>query len=65
MGPALHVVAKQSRTNANPMGFVVEFMYPKGSRYLEVYGYYVSHVGGEWEGFREVKPKTVTVKTFV
>jgi hypothetical protein len=51
--------------DCNPMGFVVEFNKPgHGPRWLEVYGHYVSHDGGYYDGWREVAPKTVTVKTF-
>lgn len=51
--------------DVHPMGFVVEFNKPGHSpRYLEVYGHYVSHDGGYYDGWREVTPKVVTVNTF-
>lgn len=52
--------------DTNPMSFVIEFLFPglNQLRYLEVYGHYVSHDGGYWDGYHEVRPKTVTVITF-
>lgn len=47
----------------NPLGFVIAFHFSSGTRWLEIYGHYVSHDGGYYDGYREVKrvKKTVTV----
>lgn len=50
--------------DSNPMSFVIAFHFNTGSRYLEIYGHYVSHDGGYWDGYHEVKPRVREVKTF-
>jgi len=50
--------------DCHPLSVVYKFTYPDGKlRYLQVYGHYVSHDGGYWDGWKEVVPqvKTVTV----
>jgi len=48
----------------NPMSVVFEFQFLDGYRWLEVSGYYVSHDGGYWDGYREVKQQSKTVTYF-
>lgn len=48
----------------NPMSVVFEFQFPEGSRYLLVSGYYVSHDGGYWDDYREVKREVKTVVVY-
>ena len=48
----------------NPMSVVFEFQFESGTRWLEVFGYYVSHDGGYWEGYAEVKQRVKEVVVY-
>lgn len=50
--------------DVNPMSVVFEFQFKSGIRWLLLYGHYISHAGGYWDGYREVKQKQKVVTIY-